>query len=92
MRTPLLATQPFLHDPAICSTTPEDAHADAAMHLPGAPSQAFGMNPPEAVVMPGDTLVTSCSYDTTTREQVTTYGDRTQDEMCFAFVMVRGGG
>ncbi|GFH29821.1 MOXD1 1, partial [Haematococcus lacustris] len=36
---------------------------------------------------PGDSLVTQCSYDSTTRTEVTRFGEGTMDEMCFTFIM-----
>ncbi|KAL6762522.1 PHM/PNGase F domain-containing protein [Haematococcus lacustris] len=38
-------------------------------------------------LLPGDSLVTQCSYDSTTRTEVTRFGEGTMDEMCFTFIM-----
>ncbi|KAG2487971.1 hypothetical protein HYH03_013411 [Edaphochlamys debaryana] len=40
-----------------------------------------------SILAPGDVLITTCSYDSTERENVTRYGESTQDEMCFNFVL-----
>lgn len=37
-------------------------------------------------IRPGDSLVTRCTYDSTSRTTDTTYGESTSNEMCFAFV------
>ena len=42
--------------------------------------------PSEMVLMPGDTLRTTCRYDNTTSQPVY-FGERTEDEMCFNFVL-----
>ncbi len=38
-------------------------------------------------VLPGDSLVTRCNYDSSLRTHTTYYGDSTSDEMCFAFIV-----
>ncbi|KAG2433438.1 hypothetical protein HXX76_008495 [Chlamydomonas incerta] len=40
-----------------------------------------------ALLLPGDTLLTGCSYDSSGRTNVTRFGESTQDEMCFNFVL-----
>ncbi|PNH04333.1 MOXD1 1 [Tetrabaena socialis] len=40
-----------------------------------------------SLLLPGDSLITTCSYDSTSRTNVTTYGESTRDEMCFNFVL-----
>ncbi|PNH00660.1 MOXD1 1 [Tetrabaena socialis] len=40
-----------------------------------------------SLLLPGDSLITTCSYDSTSRTNVTTYGESTQSEMCFTFVL-----
>lgn len=48
-----------------------------------------------AILSPGDALITTCTYDSRSRFNVTEFGPRTQDEMCFNFVAyyprIRGG-
>jgi hypothetical protein len=44
-------------------------------------------HPVDLVVYPGDKLVTTCRYDNPSDKRVT-YGERTEDEMCFNFVQV----
>ncbi|PNH04336.1 MOXD1 1 [Tetrabaena socialis] len=39
-----------------------------------------------SLLLPGDSLITTCSYDSTSRTNVTKYGESTQDEMCFNFL------
>ena len=39
-----------------------------------------------AVINPGDRLETTCSFTNTTDTMVT-FGERTEDEMCFNFVL-----
>lgn len=41
----------------------------------------------ELIINPGDTLTTSCTYDNPTDKRVN-FGEKTEDEMCFDFVMV----
>ncbi|KAG1656614.1 hypothetical protein FOA52_008437 [Chlamydomonas sp. UWO 241] len=40
------------------------------------------------VWQPGDSLITSCTYNTEGRVNTTSYGPETSDEMCFAFLVV----
>jgi hypothetical protein len=40
----------------------------------------------DIIVKPGDTLETRCYFENTTNERVK-FGERTQDEMCYAFVV-----
>ncbi|KXZ46095.1 hypothetical protein GPECTOR_47g372 [Gonium pectorale] len=40
-----------------------------------------------SILAPGDVLITTCTYDSTTRDNVTRYGEATQDEMCFNSVL-----
>ncbi|PNH04334.1 MOXD1 1 [Tetrabaena socialis] len=40
-----------------------------------------------SLLLPGDSLITTCSFDSTSRTNVTTYGDSTRDEMCYNFVL-----
>lgn len=37
-------------------------------------------------VMPGDEIVTSCTFKSLSRSKTTFYGDATSDEMCFGFL------
>ncbi|GLC36508.1 hypothetical protein PLESTM_000454600 [Pleodorina starrii] len=39
-----------------------------------------------SLLLPGDVLVTTCSYDSTSRTNVTKFGEGTADEMCFNFI------
>jgi hypothetical protein len=39
-------------------------------------------------VTPSDVLELRCTYDTTSRDAVTTWGEGTGDEMCLVFVYV----
>lgn len=48
--------------------------------------QTRALSPP-ATVLPGDTLVTECTYSTAGREKPTFGGYSTKDEMCMAFVV-----
>jgi len=41
---------------------------------------------PAVVINPGDTLTTSCTYNNTSNSLVT-FGENTEDEMCFNFVL-----
>lgn len=43
-------------------------------------------HPSEMLLMPGDTLRTTCRYNNTTSSAVY-FGERTEDEMCFNFVL-----
>jgi hypothetical protein len=43
--------------------------------------------PSELVIQPGDVLRTSCTYDNASDARVT-FGEKTEDEMCFDFVTV----
>jgi hypothetical protein len=43
--------------------------------------------PIDVVINPGDKLVTTCEFDNPTDKRVT-FGERTEDEMCFNFVAV----
>ena len=43
--------------------------------------------PSELIVQPGDKLRTTCTYDNPTDRRVT-FGEKTEDEMCFDFVTV----
>ena len=47
-----------------------------------------GVFPSTQVLAPGDTLVTSCAFDTRSRDTTTRWGFGSDDEMCFAFLMV----
>lgn len=49
--------------------------------------QQFYSVEPAVTVAPGDLLRTTCTYDSTGRRAVTLYGDRTEDEMCFNFLL-----
>ncbi|KAJ3294503.1 hypothetical protein HK104_003541 [Borealophlyctis nickersoniae] len=37
-------------------------------------------------ILPGDAFITTCSYDSIGRDNVTTYGESTSDEMCFNII------
>ncbi|KXZ46096.1 hypothetical protein GPECTOR_47g373 [Gonium pectorale] len=41
-----------------------------------------------SILAPGDVLITTCTYDSTTRDNATRYGEATQDEMCYNFMLV----
>jgi len=41
-----------------------------------------------ADLLPGDSLMTTCSFDTSSRSETTTFGLASQDEMCFSFLAV----
>lgn len=42
----------------------------------------------KAIVMePGYELQLTCHYRSTSRTEVTSYGEGTEDEMCYAFIM-----
>ena len=53
---------------------------------------SFNFNYPRAsvpatrVIKPGDELITTCTYNTVERSNVTTMGLGSQDEMCYAYV------
>jgi hypothetical protein len=50
--------------------------------------QAFEPVPPDtAMVAPGDLLSTRCTYDSSPRTNTTRYGEDSQDEMCYNFLM-----
>ncbi|KXZ46094.1 hypothetical protein GPECTOR_47g371 [Gonium pectorale] len=40
-----------------------------------------------SILAPGDVLITTCTYDSRGRTNVTRFGESTQDEMCFNFVL-----
>ncbi|KXZ41536.1 hypothetical protein GPECTOR_409g249 [Gonium pectorale] len=40
-----------------------------------------------SILAPGDVLITTCTYDSRGRTNVTRYGEGTEDEMCFNFVL-----
>lgn len=42
---------------------------------------------PHVTIKPGDVVRTRCVYDSTSRSGLTTFGDRTEDEMCFGFLL-----
>ena len=42
---------------------------------------------PPVQINPGDTLRTRCTYDNPT-DSIVTFGERTEDEMCFNFALV----
>ncbi|XP_046576553.1 DBH-like monooxygenase protein 1 [Haliotis rubra] len=46
--------------------------------------QVYEYNPP-VTVNPGDSLKTTCVYQTLKETKTTTYGEATSDEMCFSF-------
>jgi hypothetical protein len=50
--------------------------------------QQFYLYEEAARVGPGDTVNIGCSYDTTSRTEPVTFGERTQDEMCLAFLYI----
>ena len=41
---------------------------------------------PPIEVQPGDDLRVTCTYDTTSRNETTSFGQGTEHEMCFAFL------
>lgn len=47
---------------------------------------AMEIEPSQQVLMPGEELVTTCTYDSTSRNKTTTFGESTTDEMCFNFL------
>jgi len=49
-------------------------------------SQVFFPMKDDVVVHPGDSVLTRCYYENDTSSQIH-YGERTQDEMCYAFTM-----
>lgn len=58
-----------------------------------AKDDVFSYNSPTSTVFdppvelhPGDELKTTCKYDTTSKKEITYYGDGTYDEMCFGFI------
>ncbi len=50
-------------------------------------SQTYYPHAPEVLIQPGDALRTTCTYDNAGGSRVT-FGEATEDEMCFNFVMV----
>jgi len=42
----------------------------------------------KAVIQPGDRLVTHCVYSSQTKDKRTRFGEGTDDEMCFNFLLV----
>jgi len=50
-------------------------------------NQTFYRNDPPVVINPGDALTTSCVYDNLSVNTVT-FGERTEDEMCFDFALL----
>jgi hypothetical protein len=50
-------------------------------------NQRFYPNEPPAIFYPGDSVTTSCVYDNPSAQAVT-FGERTEDEMCFDFVLL----
>jgi hypothetical protein len=50
-------------------------------------NQAFYPHEPEVLLRPGDALRTTCTYDNPNDYDVY-FGEATEDEMCFNFVMV----
>lgn len=42
---------------------------------------------PNKLLLPGDSLVTQCSYDTMSRMNMTTFGETSEHEMCFNFLL-----
>lgn len=41
----------------------------------------MAIEPEESVLQPGEELLTTCTYDSTTRTTVTTFGESTSNEM-----------
>jgi hypothetical protein len=50
-------------------------------------NQVSYVHDPEMTIMPGDALRTTCTYDNPSAQNVF-FGEATEDEMCFNFVMV----
>jgi hypothetical protein len=50
-------------------------------------SQTFYQNDPPFIFNPGDSATTTCTYDNP-GPQAVTFGERTEDEMCFDFVLL----
>jgi hypothetical protein len=66
-------------------------HAGSTNALVDVPQWSFDnqhVYPVDAVVTNGDSLTTSCTYDTMTATAPVPYGETTEDEMCFDFLYV----
>ncbi len=50
-------------------------------------NQRYYPHDPPFTIYPGDSLRTTCTYDNTTNAPIT-FGEKTEDEMCFNFVML----
>eukprot|EP00117_Sycon_ciliatum_P005020 scpid51565/ scgid9140/ Dopamine beta-hydroxylase; Dopamine beta-monooxygenase; Soluble dopamine beta-hydroxylase len=49
-------------------------------------SPTWTFHDPPVVITPGDSLSINCTYDASSRNFTTRYGDATNDEMCFGFL------
>lgn len=52
----------------------------------GSPIQGASLGQEERVIKAGTTIVTTCEFDTSKDDEPITYGDLTQQEMCFTFL------
>ncbi len=64
----------------------DTARMEPLMDVPSYSFDSQVSHPSEMVLMPGDTLRTTCRYNNTTSQTVY-FGERTEDEMCFNFVL-----
>jgi len=67
----------------------DEAAAETLVDVPAFnfENQAFYPQDPSMTIMPGDALRTTCTYDNPGAQNVF-FGEATEDEMCFNFVMV----
>lgn len=69
----------------------DPARAESLVRVDPWDFEAQRGHPVDVVVQPGDVLETVCRYDNPTATAVT-FGERTEDEMCFDFVMAYPAG
>ena len=63
--------------------------SDRQTHFAIAPAlqMSFDVHANSSVLMPGDTLITTCTYNSTFRTSTTNFGLATSDEMCYNFIL-----
>ena len=65
----------------------DPSKSEVLVDVPRWDFQSQALYPTDKIVRPGDKLRTTCTYANSTGQRVT-FGERTEDEMCFNFVAV----
>jgi hypothetical protein len=91
----VLSVSPHMHLTGVHQTTVLNHKSGGSVTLHDGPfdfhNQISYAVDPIAVMEPGDSITTTCSYQNTTPNKIT-YGEKTENEMCYNFVLAYPAG